>query len=886
MRDALHPHVVRAIVKRDVRLYFSNPSGYVFVTLFILLSAAAAFWQRRFFLNNLANLEQLNNYFPYLLLLFIPALTMSAWADERKQGTDELLFTLPASDLDIVLGKYLATVTVYSLAVLLSLSHAIVLFWLARPDPGLMVTNYVGYWLVGVALIAVGMVASLLTANVTVAFILGSVFCTIPILMATVVGVFSDRVGGWVAPLGVDAHFLDFARGVIPLSGLLYFASLAGFFLYLNVVLVGRRHWPRHTTGVPITTHQVLRAMSVCVALVGFNVLVSRLPVRLDATAERLNSLSDETRRLIDGVTADHPVFIQAFVSPEVPELYVQTRENLLSVLHEIASRARAKVQVLITETTPYSKEAQTARERFGITPRPVADPNNPQAAADGIVLAVAVTSGAEEQVVPFVDRGLSPEYEITRDIRVVAQAGRKRIGVIKTEVQLLGGIDRDSGQPRQPWMVVKELAKQYDIVQISAAVAITEKVDALLVALPSTLLQYEMDNVNKAILDGVPALVLIDPVTSVDMRLSPAAPMFERVNPYASQEPRLRKNLGDVRKMMADIGVAWQPARIAWDSYNPHPDMAQLPREVLFIGKGSGSSEPFNPRHPATAGLQELMLLYSGSLAPQDPSKFRFEPLLRTGSLSGTVSYFQLVQPSPEGPIVNTGLLHEPDKKKEEYVPAAAIHSQPGNQNVNAIVIGDLDFISDQFFQIRAEGASNARFDNISFFLNSMDVLTGDSPFIGLRRRRPRYRTLERVEVQTRTFAEKRLHEEQQAESEAKQARTDAQNRRSKRIASIQARADLDEQAKQIMVRNVDEVEKRKLEVLSANIDLAEQSKIQASRENMESQVQRIRDTIRTIAVVAPPIPVCALGVFIFVRRRRREREGAAAIRRLRNMA
>jgi len=291
-------------------------------------------------------------------------------------------------------------------------------------------------------------------------------------------------------------------------------------------------------------------------------------------------------------------------------------------------------------------------------------------------------------------------------------------------------------------------------------------------------------------------------------------------------------------------------------------------------------------PRHPATAGLQELMLLYSGSLAPQDPSKFRFEPLLRTGSLSGTVSYFQLVQPSPEGPIVNTGLLHEPDKKKEEYVPAAAIHSQPGNQNVNAIVIGDLDFISDQFFQIRAEGASNARFDNISFFLNSMDVLTGDSPFIGLRRRRPRYRTLERVEVQTRTFAEKRLHEEQQAESEAKQARTDAQNRRSKRIASIQARADLDEQAKQIMVRNVDEVEKRKLEVLSANIDLAEQSKIQASRENMESQVQRIRDTIRTIAVVAPPIPVCALGVFIFVRRRRREREGAAAIRRLRNMA
>jgi ABC-2 type transport system permease protein len=886
MRDALHPHVVRAIVKRDVRLYFSNPSGYVFVTLFIFLSAAAAFWQRRFFLNNLANLEQLNNYFPYLLLLFIPALTMGVWADERKQGTDELLFTLPASDLDVVLGKYLATVAVYSIAVVLSISHVIVLVWLGSPDPGLMVANYVGYWLVGVALIAVGMLASLLTANVTVAFILGSVFCSAPILAPTFVGVFSDRVGGWGAPLGVDAHFLDFARGVIPLSGLLYFASLAGLFLYLNALLVGRRHWPQHTTGVSIATHQVLRAMSVCVALVGFNVLVSRLPVRLDATAERLNSLSDETRRLIDSVPAGRPVFIQAFVSPEVPELYVQTRENLLSVLHEIASRARAKVQVLISETTPYSKEAQAARERFGITPRPVTDPNNPQTAADGIFLAVALTSGAEEQVVPFMDRGLSPEYEIARDIRVVARVGRKRIGVIKTDLELLGGIDPDRGKPRPPWMVVKELAKQYEIVQVSAAAAITEKVDALLVALPSTLLQHEMDNVRKAILDGVPALVLIDPVTSVDMRLSPAAPMFERVNPYASQAPRLRKNFGDVRKMMADIGVAWQPARIAWDSYNPHPDMAQLPREVIFIGNGSGSSEPFNRHHPATAGLQELMLLYSGYLGPQDPSKFRFEPLLRTGSLSGSVSYFQLVQPSPEGSIVNTALLHEPDKKKEEHVLAAAIHSQPGNQHVNTIVIGDLDFISDQFFQIRAEGASNARFDNISFFLNSIDMLAGDSSFIGLRRRRLRYRTLERVEVQTRAFTEKRLHDEQQADSEAKQALADAQDRRNKRIADIQARADLDEQAKQVMVRNVDGVEKRKLEVLSANIDLAEQSKIQASRENMASHVRRIQDTIRTVAVVAPPLPVFALGVFIFMRRRRREREGAVATRRLRDRA
>jgi len=903
--------VVKAVARRDLRMYFNSPSGYVFITLFIFMSAAAAFWQDRFFLQNLANLDQLNSVFPYLLVFFIPALTMGVWSEEKKLGTDELLLTLPVSDVEVVLGKYLAVLGIYTVSLGLSLSYVLVLFYLGSPDLGLMFGNYTGYWLAGAALIAVGMLASLLTRNATIAFILAGLFCVSLVTAGGAVGSVFPGFERSAMALGVFLHFDDFAKGIVSLSGVVYFIAVGSFFLYLNVMVLSRRHWPARADGYPMWMHQVVRGVAIVIALIGLGVLVARFSVRVDVTAEQLHSLSDETRALLAELPEDRPVFIQAYVSPVVPEPFVQTRSNLISVLEEIDAIGGARVEVLIHDTEAFTDAAREARETFGIGPRPVRNVSTARSEVEQVYLGVAFTCGAEEQVVGFFDVGLPAEYEIMRSIRVVARADRKRIGVVATMANLFGGTNFQQNQFTPQWSVVTELRKQYDVVEISPEMAISQDVDALLVPLPSSLQTDEQGFVADYIRSGKPALILVDPLPAVNPTLSPTEWVGDG-NPftYPPGQPRPGPR-GNVREWIGRLGVDWEPTRIVWDSYNPHPELAHMPEDVVFLGAGNGNDATFSSADPMTSHLQELVLLYPGQLGPTDDLRYEFEALLRSGNASGTNGYFSLVRGSPYGPQVNPSPPRRQDD--DDYIMAARVRfvgndtavaseNTPGNREdngdegtedtddlsvapageVDIIVVADLDFVSEQFFAIREQAPGGLNFDNITFFLNAMDTLLEEDSFIDLRSRRARHRTLERVEAQTAEYIQQRTTEERQAEVDAEQALTDAQQRLNDRVEELQGRTDIDAQTKQIMVRNLEEVENRRLSVLSTNINTEKDTRIQASRENMESQVRQIQTSIKTFAILLPPVPVILLGIVIFARRQRRERKGAAAARRL----
>ena len=288
---------------------------------------------------------------------------------------------------------------------------------------------------------------------------------------------------------------------------------------------------------------------------------------------------------------------------------------------------------------------------------------------------------------------------------------------------------------------------------------------------------------------------------------------------------------------------------------------------------------------------MHELVVLYPGNIRRASGTDYEFQSLIESGYVSGTLNYTQMVQRSFFGTNLVPARALRRVPNGADYTLAAYIKgtSVPEDStatptNVNIIVICDLDFISQQFFELRKRGFENLNFDNVTFFLNCMDLLVGDESFIELRKRRVRHRTLTAVASRVLEFVQIKSREEQEAEGEAQIALSIAQRRLNERVAEVRSRTDLDEQTKQIMAQSLQEVENKRFEALKASIEANKDAKIRGAQEEMESQKNRFQNNIKTLAVVLPPIPVFVLGIWIFLQRRKREEEGAAAARRLRS--
>ncbi len=229
------------IFKRELRSYFNSPVAYVVIVVFLII--LGWFFQSSLFLMNVAQLRVVFEYTPLMFLFFVPAITMRLLAEEKKTGTIELLTTKPVQDVEIVFGKFLAAWVLLLATLLPTLLYVITLMSLGEMDFGPVVTGYIGLLLVGGVYVAVGLLASSLTDNQIVAFIMGFLFVFIFFMFDKVLVFVPQGIASTLEFLSVDYHFSNIARGVIDSRDVIYFASVLGFSLLLATVSLERRKW-------------------------------------------------------------------------------------------------------------------------------------------------------------------------------------------------------------------------------------------------------------------------------------------------------------------------------------------------------------------------------------------------------------------------------------------------------------------------------------------------------------------------------------------------------------------------------------------------------------------------------------------------------------------
>ncbi|MEZ6188160.1 MAG: Gldg family protein [Planctomycetota bacterium] len=324
---------VLAVARRELAATFGQPTAYVFVASFLAVTGFLGLYG--FFTRDVADLRDYFHGLRYAGMFLAPAAAMRAFAEERRQGTYELLFTLPLLPGEVVLGKYLAGLGLIAATLLAGLAFPLSLIDQGPFDLGQILCGFLGGGLLLGTYLALGLLASALTSNQVVAFVVGALACVSLGALGdpAVVTLLGQVLPGWavgaLSALGVGEHYAYLTRGVIALPDVVYFLALSGVALFWTVLAVERR---------PRSAETALAA-----ALSGLALLLAihlgahpALAGRLDATLERSNSLSPRTLEVLGQV--EDRLTIRVYLSSALPETTRPYVRELLDLLGDVAA--------------------------------------------------------------------------------------------------------------------------------------------------------------------------------------------------------------------------------------------------------------------------------------------------------------------------------------------------------------------------------------------------------------------------------------------------------------------------------------------------------------------------------------------------------------------
>ncbi len=231
---------IRHVLAKELKSYFIAPIAYIVIAIFLLITGW--FFFSTFFLYNQASLRNFFGLLPLMFSFIIPAVTMRLFSEELYVGSYEILMTLPLTFMEVIVGKFLAAVTFVMIMLLPTLSYTVTIALLGKLDLGPIIGGYIGALFLGALFSAIGLLASSLTRNQIIAFIMGMSICFALTLIDKMLVFLPESLLGILQNIGADFHFQNIAKGVIDSRDILYFAGLSFLALYANhLVLQGKK---------------------------------------------------------------------------------------------------------------------------------------------------------------------------------------------------------------------------------------------------------------------------------------------------------------------------------------------------------------------------------------------------------------------------------------------------------------------------------------------------------------------------------------------------------------------------------------------------------------------------------------------------------------------
>lgn len=412
---------ILSITRKELDSYFGSPMALIFLGAFLAVTLFTFFWVETFFARGIADIRPLFKWMPLLLIFLVAALTMRQWSEEQRAGTMEMLLTLPVKPWQLVVGKFLAVMTLVALALALTLPIAITVAMLGPLDWGPVIGGYLAALLLAAAYTAIGLFISSLTDNQIVALILtglvGGLFYLLgsPTLVEYVGGSWGDVLRG----VGTGSRFESIQRGVIDLRDLIYYLALATIFLILNTLTVDSKRWSHGSRTLNYRRNATFFGTLAAINLIVLNLWVAPLHgLRLDLTAQQQYSLSDTTKSLLSNLS--EPLLIRGYISEKSHPLLNPLRPQIADLLREYEINGNGKVTAEVIDPISDPDLEAEANQTYGIRPFPFQISGRYEESVINSYFDILVRYGDQDVVINFRDLiEVTPNNSGTIDVKL-----------------------------------------------------------------------------------------------------------------------------------------------------------------------------------------------------------------------------------------------------------------------------------------------------------------------------------------------------------------------------------------------------------------------------------------------------------------------------------